>query len=204
MKDSEQAPRRQGAKERRAGAGFRLGAWGVALLALAVVLGACRGRGQDIVAQVEQAADSADQLMIGLTQYLTAEGVRQAKLEADSAFIYENSGRVDLKTITVTFFTVNGVQTSVLTARGGVYNLRTGQMEARGNCVVVMTNGARLTSEVLRYDQTKNEVSTDQPYTYDSGERHVTGQGFVSDPGFSNIVTQRPRGAMGSFRLPGQ
>ena len=126
--------------------------------------GACKTRGHDPVTEVEQAADSADQLMIHLTVYLTAEGVRQAKLEADSGFIYEGSGREDLKTIKVTFFTVNGVQTSVLTARGGVYHMRTGQMEARGNCVVVMTNGARLTSEVLRYDQAKNEVSTDRPY----------------------------------------
>lgn len=203
MKDGLQAPRRQGAKGKRAGASLRLG-WGVALLLLATALGGCKGRGHDIVAEVEQAADSADQLMIHLTQYLTAEGVRQAKLEADSAFIYENSGRVDLKTIKVTFFTVNGVQTSVLTAKGGLYNLRTGQMEARGDCVVVMTNGARLTSEVLRYDQTKNEVSTDQPFVYDAADRHIVGDGFVSDPSFSSIVTQRPRGTAGRFTLPGQ
>lgn len=178
--------------------------WLAVRLCAGVAVPACSGRGRDTVAAVEQAADSADQLMIGLTQYLTSEGVRQAKLEADSAFIYENSGRVDLKTIRVTFFTVNGVQTSVLTARGGLYNLRSGQMEARGNCVVVMTNGARLTSEVLRYDQTKNEVSTDQPYVYDAADRHVVGDGFVSDPTFSNIITRRPRGTAGRFTLPGQ
>ena len=167
-------------------------------------LGACKSRGQDIVAEVEVAADSADQLMIHLTAYLTNEGVRQAKLEADSGFLYESSGREDLKHIKVTFYALNGAQTSVLTAAGGVYNPRTGQMEARGNCVVVMTDGARLTSDVLRYDQSKNEVSTDRPYTYDRADRHITGDGFVSDPSFSNIVTQRPRGTAGRFTLPGQ
>ena len=164
----------------------------------------CKPRAHDMVAEVEQAADSADQLMIHLTQYLTSEGVRQAKLESDSAFIYENSGRVDLKHITVTFFTTNGVQTSVLTAKGGLYNLRSGQMEARGDCLVVMTDGARLTSEVLRYDQTKNEVSTDQHFVYDAADRHIVGDGFVSDPSFANIRSQRVRGTAGHFRLPGQ
>jgi LPS export ABC transporter protein LptC len=181
----------------------RIGACCV-LAVLAAATQACKERGHDPVTEIENAADTADQLMIHLTVNLTTEGVRQAKLEADSGFMYEASGREDLKHIKVTFFTASGAQTSVLTALGGVYNPRTGQMEARGNCVVVMTNGARLTSEVLRYDQTKNEVSTDRPYVYDSADRHITGDGFVSDPSFSNIVTQRPRGTAGRFTLPGQ
>lgn len=165
---------------------------------------ACRGGTQDGLAEVESAADSADQLMIGLTMNMTQEGVRQAILEADSAFVYDVRGQVELKKVRVTFFAQNGVQTSVLTGREGTYYMRDGRMEARGDVVVNMTNGARLTSSVLRYNQAKNEVATDQPYTYDSADRHVTGQGFVSDPSFSNIVTQRPRGTMGRFTLPGQ
>jgi LPS export ABC transporter protein LptC len=169
-----------------------------------LLLWGCRNGARDPVAEFEQAADSADQLMIHLTMNMTQEGVRQAVLEADSAFVYDVRGEVELRKVKVTFYTTNGVQTSVLTSREGTYFMRDGRMEARQDVVVNMTDGARLTSSVLRYDQARNEVSSDQPYTYDSADRHVTGQGFVSDPSFSNIVTQRPRGTLGRFTLPGQ
>ena len=174
-----------------------------ALLAC-IALAACGKLGPDRVGQVQQAADSADQVMGGVRTNLTAEGVRTGYLEADTAFVYENSGHTDLKKIRVTFYTPSGVQTSVLTADAGWYRFRTGEMEARGNVVVVRTDGARLLTSALKYDQSKNEVSTTEPYTYDKGDTHGQGNGFVSDPSFSNVITNRLRGSGGSFRLPGQ
>jgi len=196
-------------RERPAGRTARRQGKAAPLLLLAVLASwplatACRDAGRDAVAAVQEAADSADQLMIGLTQYMTNQGVRQAFLQADSGFIYENSGHIELKKIRVTFFAQTGAQTSVLTGREGTYNMRTGQMEARGDVLVVMTDGARLTTSVLRYDQSKNEVSTDQHYVYESTDRHVDGEGFTSDPAFTNIRTQGVRGRAGRFTLPGQ
>jgi LPS export ABC transporter protein LptC len=170
-----------------------------------VVLAACSKAGPDRIGQVAQAADSADQLMISMSTNLTAEGVRTGHLEADSAFVYENSGHTDLKKIKVTFFTPSGVQTSILTSDAGWYRMRSGEMEARGNVVVVRTDGARLTTSILRYDQSKNQVSTDRPYTwYEPPDRHLAGTGFISDPTFSNITTQALHGTAGHFTLPGQ
>ncbi len=176
-----------------------LGLLAAGLLALA----AC-GRRPDPVAQAEAVLDSADQVMFGLKQYMTKEGVRQAYLEADSAYIYENRGHVDLKQIHVTFYSPSGEQTSVLTARGGSYNMRTNLMEARGNVVVVRSDGGRLTTSLLIYDQPRNEVRTDSAYTYVSADRNVTGQGFVSDPSFTNITSRGLRGRAGGFTLPNQ
>jgi LPS export ABC transporter protein LptC len=170
-----------------------------------IALAACGKMGPDRAAQVQQAADSADQLMIGMSTNLTAEGVRTGFLQADTAFVYENSGHTDLKKIKVTFYTPSGVQTSVLTADVGWYRMRTGEMEARGNVVVVRTDGARLTTSILKYDQSKNQVSTDQPYTWDAPpDTHLRATGFVSDPTFSNITTQALHGTAGHFKLPGQ
>ena len=166
---------------------------------------ACGSPKRDVVGEVTQAADSADQLMIGVRLYLTNEGVRQAYLEADSAFVYETSGRTELKRVRLTFYrTTTGEQASVLTSTEGTYMARTGAMEARGDCVVNTSDGGRLTTSVLRYDQAKNEVSTDQAYTFTSADRNVQGAGFVSDPSFSTITTQRVRGTAGRFTLPGQ
>jgi LPS export ABC transporter protein LptC len=172
-------------------------------LGLALVA-ACSKAGPDRIQQAAQAADSADQLMIHMSTNLTTEGVRSGYLEADSAFVYENSGHTDLKKIKVTFYTPSGVQTSVLTANGGWYRMRTGEMEARGNVVIVRTDGARLTTSIIKYDQSKNQVTTDQPYTTDQGDKHFTGTGFVSDPSFENVISRGVRGTAGHFTLPGQ
>ena len=61
------------------------------------LLWGCGQQRGDPVAQVTQAADSADQLMVGVRLYLTNQGVRQAYVEADTAFVYENTGRTELK-----------------------------------------------------------------------------------------------------------
>ena len=178
--------------------------WLGALALAALAAAACGGPKQDVVAQVEAAADTADQLMIGLTQYITQDGVRKAYLEADSAFLYENSGRADLKKVRVTFFGLDGDTSSVVTGKLGSYDWRTGRMETRDDVVVLLSNGGRLTTSVLRYDQTKNEVSTDQHYVYVAPDRQMQGDGFVTDPALSVFRTTRPRGTAGSFTLPGQ
>ena len=152
-------------------------------------------------------ADSADQVMFGVVTKLTNLGVKQADLEADTAYLYENSGRTELRHVKLTFFSPTGVQQSVLTADSGTYMLRQQQMEARGNVVVVRTDGSRLTTSLLRYDQAKNEVSTDKHYaTDDAQHNHLEGDGFTSDPTFTNVLTHRAKGGTrgGGFTLPGQ
>jgi LPS export ABC transporter protein LptC len=175
-------------------------------MAIALAIAACSGVGSpDGIRSAHMAADTADQVMFGVATRLTNLGVKQADLEADSGYMYENAGRTDLRRIKLTFFSTAGVQQSVLTADEGTYMMRTNFMEARGNVVVVKTDGSRLTTSVLRFDQAKNEVSTDQPYTYDTNGNHAEGVGFVSDPSFRNITTSRAHGtSRGGFVLPGQ
>lgn len=179
---------------------FVLGVFGV----FGVLASAGCDRPADPVAQAESALDSADQVMMGLKQYLTQEGIRQAYLEADTAYIYETRGHIQLRNIRVTFFGENGEQTSVLTARRGLHNIRTEVMEAMQDVLVVRTDGGRLTTNHLIYDKPRNEVKTDSAYTYTTPERTVSGDGFVSDPSFNNIQSQRVRGRAGGFRLPNQ
>ncbi len=171
-----------------------------ALLALAACAGAEKG-----VTTLGSAADSADEVIAGLKQNLTNDGVKNAYLRADSAWIYEASGRVDLKKVTVTFFSAEGVQMSTLTSETGVYWMRSNLMSARGTVVVVRTaDGARLRTEFLQYDPAKGQVSTDQPYVADKGTQHIEGpQGFVCDPGFTTCTTQHARGTAGRLVMPG-
>jgi len=173
-------------------------------LCLGATVSACGKQAGTRTTQPNAAADSADQVMTGVNTVLTSAGVRQANLEADTAFVYENNGRTFVKKVKVTFFTPEGVQQSVLNADSGWYEARSGNMEGRGNVVVVRADGSRLNTSRLLYEPQKNQVSTDQFYTYVSGEQHGQGTGFVSDPSFKNITTHRLRGTGGGFNLPGQ
>src|SRR5438552_2388928 len=61
-----------------------------ALTLLGVLAGACSDAGVRPKGSLE-AADSADQLMLRMSTQLTEKGVLRSHVEADSAFIYQNT-----------------------------------------------------------------------------------------------------------------
>ena len=169
----------------------------------AVVLCAACGAPDRNVAATATAADSADQTMFGLTQILTKDGVKQAYLQADTAFMYEATGRVELRHPKVTFYSVQGEPQSVLTGKEGTYFSRTNQMNARLDVLVVRTaDQARLRTDFLEYDPAKNEVRTDRAFVADKGAQHFEGLGFVCDPGFTNCTSKQTRGSAGRLVMP--
>ena len=151
------------------------------------------------------ATDSADQVLEGFSHYVTKDGVRRSRVEADTAYFYENTQITQLKKIRVVFFDLQGDESSTLTAKGGTYRWQDGSMEAGGNVVVVSPDGRRLATETLKYDNPSNTISTNVHFTFDRGTEHLEGNSFRSDPDFRNVVTDRPRGTAGDgILLPGQ
>ena len=152
-----------------------------------------------------QAADSADQVLEGFSHYVTNDGVRRSRVEADTAFYYEPTQITELHNVKVVFFDIKGTEGSTLTAQQGTYRWQDGSMEAKGNVRVVSPDGRRLTTESLRYDNATNMIMTDKQFSFDRGEEHLEGNSFRSDPDFKNVVTDRPRGVSGEgLLLPGQ
>jgi LPS export ABC transporter protein LptC len=152
-----------------------------------------------------QAADSADQVLEGFSHYVTNDGVRRSRVEADTAFYYEPTQITELHNVKVVFFDIKGAEGSTLTAQQGTYRWQDGSMEAAGNVRVVSPDGRRLTTESLRYDNATNTIMTDKQFSFDRGEEHLEGNSFRSDPDFKNVVTDRPRGVSGEgLLLPGQ
>ncbi len=173
-----------------------------AWLGLLGAVAACRGSSHPTA--TISPADSADQMLIGMSHYVTADGVQRAKVLADTAYFYQTSQSALLEAVHVTFYGTGGEETSVLTSKSGIYHWRTGDMEARGNVVLVTTDGRTLRTDTLHYSEAKNEVSSDRPFTFDGPQRHLVGEGFTSDPAFTNIVAKHPRGTGGQFTLPNQ
>jgi LPS export ABC transporter protein LptC len=181
--------------------------WGLSprvALGVCVVLGACEETGAKPTTTV-QAVDSADQVLEGFSHYVTRDGIRRSRVEADTAFFYEPTQITQLKHIRVVFFDVRGEEGSTLTAERGTYRWQDGSMEAVGSVLVVSPDGRRLKTESLKFDNAANTISTTEPFTFDRDAEHLEGNSFRSDPDFKNVVTDRPRGVAGNgMLLPGQ
>src|SRR5256712_311918 len=179
---------------------FRLG---ILVGLILLFAGGCKS-GTPVTA-TQAVLDSADQVLLGMSHYVTESGVLRARVRADTAYFFSNTQRAELRNVHVTFYDITGKPTSTLTSREGTHHWRTGDMEARGTVVVVRDkDGGTMRTEVMYYNQTRNEVSSDQAFVFDGPDRHIEGQGFTSDPEFKKITATHPRGTGGQFILPNQ
>ena len=181
-------------------------AFALSALLLAAAVSACEESGARPTTTV-QAPDSADQVLEGFSHYVTRDGIRQSRVQADTAYFYEGTQVTNLVNVKVTFYDLKGAESSTLTAKTGLYRWQDGSMEANGKVVVVSPDGRRLATERLRYDNASNQISTDRRFTFERGAEHLEGNSFRSDPDFRNVVTDQPRGggpAGNGMLLPGQ
>lgn len=159
----------------------------VAILAVVPVT-ACQDTAQPPTIAGNPLADSADQIMFGARSLITDEGLLRAELLADTAFFFDENTRIEMLDVDLTFYTTEGQKSAVLTSREGTYNTRANRMEARGNVVIVSEDGRELRTPQLRYDQVRNEISSDSAFVAtERGGRRVQGVGFVSDPNMDNV-----------------
>ena len=149
-------------------------------------------------------ADSAEQVMQNVHYVLTSGGVQRGELFADSAYIFDDNSRYVLKAVRTTFNTAEGVKNGTMRADRGKYNLRQQILEGFGNVVITSTDGKKLTSPYVKYNQAINEVSSDTTFTVVQHGDTLSGIGFKTDPQLQRVqVLRAPRGK-GSFTLPGQ
>ncbi|MGQ0639445.1 MAG: LPS export ABC transporter periplasmic protein LptC [Gemmatimonadaceae bacterium] len=174
--------------------------WAVSALA------ACQDLQEPPSARVAPLPDSADQMIIGMSTVITDAGVRRADLRSDTALMYDDNTRTELRKVNAVFYTATGAKDATLTSRAGTYNMRLGTMEARGDVVVVSTAGRRLTTPELRYDPGRNEVSSDSAFrlTMPDG-RVLSGIGFISDPDLNTVrILKDPKATGARVAIPKQ
>jgi LPS export ABC transporter protein LptC len=177
----------------------------IALAAATLVAAACSHGKTPPLAVRNALADSADQVMFHAKSVLTDHGVMKAEVYADTGYFFDDNTRIEMRTLTMNFFTVTGARNAVLKSRAGTYNNRTGNMEARDSVVVVTEDKRTLTTSVLRYAQARDEITSDSPFVLiDSARRQMTGVGFVSDPNMNRMRCLRACAATaGVVNLPG-
>lgn len=156
----------------------------------AVLLGtfaACGNPPGPPVASQTLLPDSAEQMLFGIELTLTDGGVRRAIVKSDTLYMYDDNTREELRKVIARFFTNSGEQQAVLTSNQGTHSSRLGTMEARGNVVVISSDGKQLVTPHLKFDPTRNEISSDSAFTLTEGERVTKGIGFVSNPDMTNM-----------------
>ena len=155
--------------------------------ACAIASAACQDQGATPPVAAKASADTADQTLFGIRLVLSDHGIQRALMQADTAFTYEDNTRTELRVVRSTFYTETGVKNGNLTSRQGTYNVRSGNMEARGTVVVISEDGRKLETPQLRYDPGRNEISSDSAFVMTTPTDVVTGIGFTADPNLNTV-----------------
>jgi len=137
--------------------------------------------------------DSADQVLYGVTHWISLDGVRRIKIDSDTVYMYQTTQIADLHGVRVEFYSPEGRLSSTVTSTEGTYEWRTENMEARGNVVARTPDDRVLTTEILRFDRGTEQISGPEAFVFDSPDRHLEGDGFTSDPDFRDVAATGAR-----------
>jgi LPS export ABC transporter protein LptC len=175
---------------------------------LAALLAAGLACGRDEVAprrplttQAGAPERAPDQIIENGTHVVTREGVKRAVLQARQIEFYNAEAKVEADTMEMTFFDARGLEESRLTARYGEIDQRTEDVMARGDVMVVASDGTRISGEELRYDSAADRITSDLPVTIVREGNRIQGDGVEADPaltsiritGSSAVLETRPR-----------
>lgn len=139
-------------------------------------------------------AMEADNVMYGLSHNMTHDGVRDALVEADTAYSWQDSTVIDLRNLRLVAFDEAGGERAVVTALRGRLDPQTRRMFARGTVVLTIYDGGRIVeSEELNYDPDSNRIWSDVATVMREGTSILEGDGFDSDAEFTNVRVRNAR-----------
>lgn len=132
--------------------------------------------------------DSADQVLYGARSVLASSGLRRGEVTGDTVMTFDASTRFEFRGLRASFTTTLGRPLGILTAPAGTYHIPSGVLEAHGSVSIASdTSRRRLDGVAVRYDPTKNELSSDSAFTVTGGMRRLSGVGFTADPGLFSV-----------------
>jgi LPS export ABC transporter protein LptC len=164
------------------------------VLATAALITACTGSDEPAGAAEQPSvfASGADQVMVGVEQYLSREGIRRGVLHADTAYTYDDASRIEMRRLEIRFFDDAGADLGLLTAQRGEYELAVGDMTVHGEVSLrgrlQSATPSVLETDSLVYDAADDKLSTDATWTLTHPDGTVEqGRGLVTDPSLENI-----------------
>jgi len=170
---------------------------GICLLVVATAV-ACREESNTPVAsEFVQGIDAP--VVFGMTSFITVDGVREARVRADTAYTFQDSTKVDLRAMTIDFYDEVGRERATVSGRTGEWDQESDLMVARGDVILhVHVDGSRIESAEIHYDPDNDRIWSDSATVRTLADGSVTrGSAFESDIEFNNVVVRDPRGSAG-------
>jgi LPS export ABC transporter protein LptC len=170
----------------------------VLLLTLAGALGACNElQNTSIADEFAQGVDAP--VLFGMVSYISINGVREGRVEADTAFTFADSAKVDLRGMRVVFYDESGVERATVVGARGEWNQDTNLMVARGDVeLLVYSDSSMIRSQEIHYDPNADRIWSDSATSRTLADGSETrGSAFESDIEFTNIRILNVRGDAG-------
>ena len=148
------------------------------------------------VATTELQEMEADNVIFGMVSFLTSKGVREGRVEADTAYMFADSATAHLRQMAIVFYDIDGRERATVTGTSGVWSWETDHMVARGDVVLtVHGDQSRIESAEIHYDPDRDRIWSDSATVQTLEDGSVTsGSSFESDMSFENILIRDPRG----------
>jgi LPS export ABC transporter protein LptC len=167
-----------------------------ALLTVVGVLGACQREASTPVANEEVMSMEADYVQFGMVSYVTTNGVREGRVEADTAYVFKETSNVNLHQMTIVFYDEFGKERATVSGASGEWNIGTDQMVARGDVVLLVhSDSSKIESAEIHYDPSTQKIWSDSTTVRTEPNGTVTsGSAFESDMTFENVRIENARG----------
>lgn len=161
---------------------------------LLLALAACGGESETPVVADDLARMEADNVIYGMEQALTNEGIREGVVQADTAYFYRDSSAVHLRGVNMFFYDEDGYEQARIEARRGRSEAETENMVARGDVVLrIPAQDRRIESQELHYSAAQDRIWSDSFTVMVEGDEISCGTAFESDLEFRNVIIEEAR-----------
>ena len=133
----------------------------------------------------------ADQIIDGFRLTETDGGKTLYDLNADKAWVYGDSNRIEVSAPSIRFFDPAGNVTSTLTADAGTVYNKTSDLVARNHVHVATRDSTTLDTDSLAWLNAQQLIETDAPVSMRNAQGVINGIGLVSDAGLRRIEVKK-------------
>lgn len=128
-----------------------------------------------------------DQEVMEFSLTETVRGSKSWTLFADRAEVFDRKGYSRVHGVKIMFYGPDGEVSSVLTSLRGRVTKNTKDLEAFGQVVVETSDGVKLETESLKWDNRAGRIWSSEFVTVTRKREVLTGYGFDSDPDLTNV-----------------
>lgn len=155
----------------------------LAVLFLLPILGAgCAEEDTTPIASPELLETGAQSVIYLMVTEITVNGIREGRVEADTAYLYPDSSLYSLRNPVLVLFDEQGIERARVISQRGRFNFASKELVARGDVVLTIREGDRqVETQELHYDPNGDQIWSDSTSVMREGNTITRGESFRSD-----------------------